>query len=95
MPRAQPAALALGRTVLLVRWTCRSAKNHGKHTPLLIDVQSVLGALAKGRSSSGSLKVTVRRVAAHLLASDIALKPIYAPSEDNPADEGSRGTLVC
>ena len=88
-------ALEGDASLLLVRWICRSTKNHGKRTPVLIDAQSLLGALAKGRSSSGSLKVTVRRVAAHHLASDIALKPIYAPSEDNPADEGSRGTPVC
>ena len=88
-------ALEGDASLLLVRWICRSAKNHGKRTPVLIDARSVLGALATGRSSSRSLKVTVRRVAAHLLASDIALKPIYAPSEDHPFDEGSRGTPVC
>ena len=51
-------ALEGDASLLLARWICRSAKNHGKRTPVLIDAQSVLGALAKGRSSSGSWKVT-------------------------------------
>ena len=84
-------ALEGDASLLLVRWLCRSAGNHRRRTPVLIDAQSVLGALVRGRSSAPSLKITVRRIAAHLLASDISLKPIYTPSEENPADEGSRG----
>jgi hypothetical protein len=84
-------ALEGDAALLLVRWLCRSSSNHSKRVPVLIDAQSVLGAILRGRSSSPSLKFTMRRISAFVLAADMALKPVYTPSEDNPADDGSRG----
>ena len=39
-------ALEGDAALLLVRWLCRSARNHSKWVPVLIDAQSVLGDVA-------------------------------------------------
>ena len=53
---------------------------------MLIDAQFVLGAVRKGCSSAPSLKPEIRFVGGLLLAGDLLLRCLYAPSEDNPAD---------
>ena len=88
---AHIVSLEASALLLYVRWLLRTASNHGKRTPVLIDAQAVVGAVAKGRSSAPGLRRTLRRLAAHLLAGDMILKPIYVPSEMNPADGPSRG----
>ena len=60
---------------------------------LLVDAQAVLGAVAKGRSSSPSLQREIMRIAALQLVGGILLKLVYVPSEDNPADAPSRGVV--
>ena len=58
-----------------------------------MDAQAVLGAITKGRSSAERIRRDVSNVAALCLAGDILLRSVYVPSEDNPADEPSRGCL--
>jgi len=58
---------------------------------MLLDAKAVLGAIAKGRSSSPSLARPTRRLSAHLLAGELHLKVVYVPSEENAADDPSRG----
>ena len=91
MDPAHIVALEATALLLLVQWLLRAERRHNTRVPVLVDAKSVLGAVAKGRSSAPTLKKTVRRLAAHVLAGNLALRPIYVPSEDNPADEPSRG----
>ena len=66
---------------------------HSKRTTILIDAQSVLGAVRKGRSSAPSLKRELRYIGALLLGGDLLVRCLYVPSEDNPADAPSRGIV--
>ena len=75
----------------MLRWIARSSARHSCKIVALVDAQTVIGALAKGRTSSPSLRQEVRRVAALVLSADLFVKYIYVPSEDNPADAPSRG----
>ena len=79
--------------MLGLRWLLRRTRNHGIRTAFLIDAQAVLGAISKGRSSAGAIKRDVKLAAALLLAGDVALSCAYVPSENNPADEPSRGIV--
>ena len=90
---AHSSTLETCGVVLGLRWLLRSTARHAKRTTFLIDAQAVLGAIAKGRSSSGAIKRDVRHAAALILAGDIWLRTAYIPSEDNPADEPSRGIV--
>ena len=60
---------------------------------VLVDAQAVLGAAAKGRSSSRCLARDIARIGALAMAGDLLLKLVYIPSEDNPADAPSRGVV--
>jgi hypothetical protein len=84
-------ALEAHGVALALKWLLRAPKRHSRRTVLLIDAQSVLGATAKGRSSAPTLRREVRHISALLLAGDLLYKPVYVPSEDNPADAPSRG----
>ena len=86
-------ALEAHGVTLALRWVLRSASRHSRRTTLLIDARAVLGAVAKGRSSAATIKREVRRIGAYLLAGDLLLKPVYIPSEENPADAPSRGVV--
>ena len=90
---AHAGALEAGGVRLALRWFLRSASCHGQRMVLLVDAQAVLGAVAKGRSSSPSLQREIMRIAALQLAGGILLKLVYVPSEDNPADAPSRGVV--
>jgi hypothetical protein len=76
---------------LMLRWITRSVERHNRRCCLLVDAQAVLGALAKGRSSAGTLQYNVRRVGALCVATNILARYVYIPSESNPADAPSRG----
>ena len=78
---------------LALRWTLRAPRRHSKRTTLLIDAKTVLGGVAKGRSSAPTLRREIRRIGAYVLAGDLLLKPVYIPSEDNPGDAPSRGIV--
>ena len=84
-------ALEAQGVLLGVQWIPRSRKRHGHRVIIAIDAKAVLGAVAKGRSSSATLSAIIRRIAAHCLAGGLLLYPIYVPSESNPADAPSRG----
>ena len=90
---AHAGALEAGGVRLALRWFLRSASRHGLRMVLLVDAQAVLGAVAKGRSSSPSLQREIMRIAALQLVGGILLKLVYVPSEDNPADAPSRGIV--
>ena len=69
-----------------LRWTLRSVARHARRTLHLVDAQAVKGAIAKGRSSSPTLKFELRRIASLAIAGDLWIRVVYVPSEDNPAD---------
>ena len=83
--------LELHGLLLLVRWILRKEGNQHAHATCLVDAKAVLGAAAKGRTSSKPLLRVLRMLAAELLAGDLTLHLVYVPSEDNPADRPSRG----
>ena len=90
---AHSSTLECGGVVLGLKWFLRRQRNHSRRATFLIDAQAVLGAIAKGRSSAGAIKRDVKQASALLLAGDVALSCAYVKSEDNPADEPSRGVV--
>lgn len=90
---AHSSTLEAGGVVLGLKWMLRQGRNHSCRATFLIDAQAVLGALSKGRSSAGAIKRDTQLSAALLLAGNVALCCTYVPSEDNPADEPSRGVV--
>ena len=74
-----------------MRWIPRSSDRHSRRIVVLVDAKAVLGAAAKGRSSSPALLRLLRRLASLALAGDLLLRYAYVPSEDMPADPPSRG----
>eukprot|EP00439_Symbiodinium_sp_Y106_P074706 s3085_g14.t1 len=89
--KAHSGVLEAHGLLLTLKWLTRSRRKHHKKVVILVDAKAVLGAAAKGRTSSPSLRGVIRAVAAHSLASDLLVKLIYIPSESNPADAPSRG----
>jgi hypothetical protein len=62
----------------------------GKKFVLFGDSASVVAAMAKGRCSSFSLLVAIRRIMALVLATGSKPKCVWIPSASNPADWPSR-----
>ena len=60
---------------------------------LVIDSKVVLGAVAKGRSSSKPLNALIRRVAALCFAGGLVLHCVFISTKHNPADWPSRGDV--
>ena len=77
--------------LLLLRWWLRAVGRHGCRMLALIDAKAILAATAKGRSGAPGFKQILRSIAAHLLAGNVLIYPLYIPSEDNPSDAPSRG----
>ena len=77
--------------LLLLRWWLRAVRRHGCRMLALIDAKAILAATAKGRSGAPGFKQILRSIAAHLLAGNLLIYPLYIPSEDNPSDAPSRG----
>ena len=71
-----------------------SATRGDERIAMLIDAKAVLSAIAKGRTGFSAFRRTLASLNAHLLAADILLRPVYIPSEDNPADAPSRGVRM-
>lgn len=86
-----PGLLEAHAVRLGLEWLGRSPRKFGRRVAMLIDAKAIIGAVAKGRSSSGTLRRQIARISALLLATDTALHPVYVPSEHNPADGPSRG----
>ena len=74
----------------LLRKMMRSKGNHNHKTLLLVDNASVVGILAKGRTTATSLRQPLRRIAAILVATSSRLVVAWIKSEWNPADGPSR-----
>ncbi len=82
--------LELAALIAGVRWQVSSPQAVGKRLLALCDSTVVVGAVSKGRSSSPSLRVGCRRLAAWLLASGTRLYVRWLPTDQNPADAPSR-----
>ena len=89
--KAHSGALEAAGVTLMLRLITRSAARHSCRVCCLVDAQAVLGAVAKGRSSSGTLGREVARIGAIAVAADLLVRYVYVPSESNPADAPSRG----
>jgi hypothetical protein len=76
--------------LLWLKWLLRSRQNHSRRAVVLIDSAVVVGAAAKGRSSS-CLRHSLRKVAALELAGNLQIYVVLVPSLHNPADAPSRG----
>lgn len=76
---------------LTLEWIGRSSALMSRGIVILVDSKAVLGAAAKGRSSSGLLQRLISRISALTLALDLSIHLLYVPSEHNPADWPSRG----
>ena len=57
------------------------------------DNTAVIAAIKKGRSRNESRNHSIRRISTVLISNNIIISPLYTPSEENPADPISRGTL--
>ena len=73
-----------------IQWRARRGRFHSFRTMLLIDNQSVLAVIAKGRSSSRNINHLLRRLAALCCCLNLYLLVAYVDTSDNPADQGSR-----
>jgi hypothetical protein len=80
-----------GEALLLwLRWLLRNRANHSSRAVVLIDSAVIVGAAAKGRSSSRLHRV-LRKLAVLQLGSNLQLHVILIPPKHNPADLPSRG----
>lgn len=77
--------------LLSIRWGLRSLKRYGRRWSVLVDAQTVVGAVTKGRSASKPSNHITRKIASNQLAGDVLLRITYIPSESNSADLPSRG----
>ena len=76
---AHSGALEAHGVALGLRWLLRSVARHSKRTTILIDAQSVVGAVCKGRSSAPSLKRELRYIGALILGGDLLVRCLYVP----------------
>ena len=74
-----------------VRWILRSRARFRHKVVVLIDSKVVIGAVAKGRSSSVPLNRILRRLSALCFAGGLVLRCIFVPTSHNPGDWPSRG----
>lgn len=88
---AHSGVLEAHACLLALKWLARRAANHHHKIPLLVDAKVVIGAVAKGRSSSRALRTILRSVAAITMGANVLPRTVYIPSESNPADLPSRG----
>ena len=74
-----------------VRWLLRSKVRHRHRAVVLVDSKVVVGVFCKGRSSSPTLNMWIKRIHCFCFAGGIRLVLIFVPSEHNPSDYPSRG----
>jgi len=89
--KAHSGSLEAHGLLLAVRSLARRPCVHGKRVPTLVDAKTIVCAAGKGRSSAPTIRRTMARIGANVLAADLALKVLYVPTEGNPADGPSRG----
>ena len=80
--------------ILGIRHLLESEENHGTRPIIFLDSRALLGAVAKGRSSSDRLNHLCRRIAALTAAGSIRPSWLWTPSSLNPADTPSRAHYV-
>ena len=83
-------ALELAAVLDLCRKLARKKEDHDKRRLLLVDNQSVLSIIARGRTSSARMQGPLTRLAAVLLATGMTLVLGWVQSALNPADGPSR-----
>jgi len=83
-------ALELRAVLLSLHWLLSYPSALGRRAYLLVDSMVALFSLWKGRSSSPSLLLVLRKISALLLAGGVTLLVGWVPSEVNPADDASR-----
>ena len=69
----------------------RAPRHFNHRLIVLVDSKVVVGAAAKGRSSSAPLNRLLRRLAALCFADWLVLHIVLIPTAHNPADAPSRG----
>ena len=89
--REHSGILEFKGVLLGLRWLLRSSSRFGCRLLFLIDAKAALCAVAKGRTGSPVFNSTLCSIMALLLATGCLIRPLYIPSEDNPADHPSRG----
>ena len=82
--------LELRAAVHAIQWRARRGRFHSFRTMLLIDNQSILAVIAKGRSSSRSVNHLLRKLAALCCTLNIYLLVAWVDTTENPADQASR-----
>lgn len=92
--KAHIGVLEAEALLLWLRWLLRTPKHHRCRATCLVDSKVVLGCVSKGRSSSQPLLRVLRRISALVLVSDVLLRLVYIPTEENPSDSPSRGIRV-
>jgi hypothetical protein len=83
-------ALELRAVLLAVHWALTFPSSTSRRVYMLVDSTVAFFSLWKGRSSSISLLLILRKISALLLASSMTLLPGWIPSAVNPADAPSR-----
>ena len=74
----------------IVKNQTRAIANHTREHLLLGGSMSAILASDKGRSSDPRMNLSLRRIAAHVLATGIRVRVRWIPPERNPSDFGSR-----
>ena len=82
--------LELKAALHAIQWRGRRSAYRDFRTMILIDNQSVLAVMAKGRSSSRKINLLLRRLAALCCALNVYLLVCWVDIADNPAVEASR-----
>jgi acetolactate synthase regulatory subunit len=82
--------LELRAALLAVHWVLSYPSALSSRVFLLLDSSVAFFSLWKGRSSSPTLLLVLRKISALLLAGGLSLLPGWVPSEANPADAPSR-----
>ena len=82
--------LELRAVLLAVHWMLSYPSSLSARAYLLVDSTVAFFSLWKGRSSSPSLLLVLRKISALLLAGGISLLPGWVPTTVNPADGASR-----
>lgn len=85
--------LELKVVLLAFRWVARSPCFHQKRFFFLVDAKAALCACSKGRSGSPQFRRTLLRINTLCLGLPLLPRYLYIPTEDNPADDPSRGDL--
>ena len=78
-----------------LKWRCRSRQQWGLRFLHPVDSSVTLSIMARGRTSSRNLQLTVARVAAICCACNVSPVLAYVRSHRNPADRPSRAASTC